>query len=596
MKNELKADELNYVIYCRKSTEDEDKQVQSLETQLRELNEHAIKNGLKIIETITESQSAHTTGRPGFQKMLKLIKTEKANALLVIRANRISRNAFDAAEIITLLDQKKLIYIRTPSSTCYTGSSTNKMMLGLELIFSKKDSDDKSDMVKEGFRTKYLKGTPGGVAPIGFKNTPHLDRGARHWLVDEEKFTKVQHLFQLFLKGGYSGSKLAEYAKSELKLTTPQHKRLGGKPVERSYIFTMLKNSVYAGFFISDGVRYELDKKLPRIITEKQHEQIKRMLGSKHKSKFQKHENPFEGFLKGDDDGFMRLDTKHQLICDCGHKFAYRKKDCCPRCNLKIPKMVKAKYLHYNYYYNGLKRYKNEPFSHVKEEKIVEVINTEISQPLSLSPLLTDWVKKYIHEIKDVEVNEKLELEESRIKVIENIENEKAELRSQNRRGIISDEEYKLDLERLLKRIPEQQESEVDWRSKLNEIVDLGQEFKNILENGNIKAKKEIFFALESNLIWDEKNLYLIKPKWLDAYISGINKLKQKIGTVEPKILENKPLETVSFSSIGVEKYSECKFLLRELESNQCLQVMSLPRYHFSIPQCFLKAHTNCDF
>ena len=66
-------------------------------------------------------------GREGFNEMMSLIKSGKANAVLVIRANRISRNPIDAGYVISLMDEKKLLYIRTPNSTCYTSSSTDNL-------------------------------------------------------------------------------------------------------------------------------------------------------------------------------------------------------------------------------------------------------------------------------------------------------------------------------------------------------------------------------------------------------------------------------------------------------------------------------------
>ena len=288
--NNLDTSKLNYIIYCRKSSEGEDKQVQSLETQLRELKEHAEKHGLNVIEIISESKSAHSTGRTGFDRMMELIRTGKANAILVIRANRISRNPIDAGYVISLMDEKKLLYIKTPNSTCYTTSSTDKMMIALELIFSKKDSDDKGDMVKEGQKTKALKGFPHGVATLGFLNDKSEEKGNRKWLVDKTRLNSIKILLEMFLTGTYSAGKLHKYAVEVLKLTTVKRKKLGGELITMSRIYDILKDPIYAGFFFYDGERYELDKSLPRLITEEQHIRIKNILARKNIPKTKTHE------------------------------------------------------------------------------------------------------------------------------------------------------------------------------------------------------------------------------------------------------------------------------------------------------------------
>jgi site-specific DNA recombinase len=52
-----------YFLYARKSTEDDDKQVMSIEAQLFELREFARKENLQILEEFTESKSAKKPGR-----------------------------------------------------------------------------------------------------------------------------------------------------------------------------------------------------------------------------------------------------------------------------------------------------------------------------------------------------------------------------------------------------------------------------------------------------------------------------------------------------------------------------------------------------
>lgn len=572
MKKELDYSALRYVIYCRRSSEDaSDKQVQSIETQLRELEELRIRDNLNVVATFTESQSAHTPGREEFAKVVKILESGKANALLVVRSNRIARNPIDAGQIIYLMDRKKLLYIKTSSGTSYKGTPSDKTMLQVELAFNKKDSDDKSEMVKEGFRTKYLKGTPGGVAPFGFRNTPQLDRGARHWVLDEERYSQVKEMFRLFLTGTYSGNKMAEYCRDVLKMTTPQRKIYGGKLVEESYVNTMLKNPIYAGFFFSDGVRYELDRKLPRAITEEEHCRIIQMLGNKHQAKFQKHESVFAGFLKGENNAFMRLDPKFQLICDCKHKFAYRSKSSCPKCGKKICQMQNPKYLHFMYYYNGVIRHQTGKYKAVEEKEVLKKTNEEIIEPLSLCPELADWVKKHIHEVQDREINNGLNLNEGRAKLLESIDTEKANLRSQHRRGIITDEEYKKDLADLENKVPKEVSFDIDWKDKLGSIVDMGTECLKVFESSDVKAQKEILFKSQSNLIWNEEKLYIIRPKWLDTYVNGIKRYKSEIGTIEPKLIENKPNQNKDFLGHGVEKNELDQNLLHILDDVRTL-------------------------
>ena len=52
-----------YFLYARKSTEDEERQVMSIEAQLAELAEYAKREKLEVIEQFIESKSVKKPGR-----------------------------------------------------------------------------------------------------------------------------------------------------------------------------------------------------------------------------------------------------------------------------------------------------------------------------------------------------------------------------------------------------------------------------------------------------------------------------------------------------------------------------------------------------
>ena len=61
---------IKYFLYARKSTEDEERQVMSIEAQLAELAEFAKRENIVIVETYVESKSAKSPGREGFNIMM----------------------------------------------------------------------------------------------------------------------------------------------------------------------------------------------------------------------------------------------------------------------------------------------------------------------------------------------------------------------------------------------------------------------------------------------------------------------------------------------------------------------------------------------
>ncbi len=533
----IDTSKLNYVIYCRKSSEDEDKQVQSLETQIRELREHAERNGLKIVQVFSESKSAFKPGRKGFEEMMALIRSGKANAILVIRANRISRNPIDAGYVISCMDEKKLLYIRTPNSTCYTCSSTDKLMLGLELLISKKDSDDKGEMVKEGQKTKALKGVPHGVATLGFLNDKTEEKGNRKWYVDQERFPKIQTLLKMFLTGEWSAGKLHRYAVGELKLTTVKRKKIGGQPIQLSRIYEILTDPIYAGFFFYGDSRYELDPKLPRIITEDEHNKIKQILSGRNIPKPQKHECVFAGFMSSPDGEYIGPDYKYQLICDCDRKFAFRDKDKCPHCGTLIEVLEKPKYLTYTYYYNIAKKKRREQYKSINEDKVLEHLISEVVNYMPFSEDLANWSKRHIKEMRDEEINQNLFREDIAKSEAEDFIAKKKRRREMLAEGLITEDEYKQDIADLEARYkPQDKRVDFDWTKRANEMVDLAQEFVAVMKaKDQIQPKRKILTRLGSNIVWDDEKLSIYFPKSFQMLFQGFDEAKSLDEKFEPK-------------------------------------------------------------
>lgn len=66
----------NYVIYCRKSDERDDRT--SIPAQLEQCRELARREGLNVIGIIREQMSARSHGRPKFSNLIDAIKGEDA--------------------------------------------------------------------------------------------------------------------------------------------------------------------------------------------------------------------------------------------------------------------------------------------------------------------------------------------------------------------------------------------------------------------------------------------------------------------------------------------------------------------------------------
>src|SRR3989344_5194790 len=225
---------IKYALYTRKSTESEDRQTLSLDDQKRELEIIEKQDNLKVVKRFAgkengESQSAHKRGRPKFGEVIKLIESGKVNGLLVWHPNRIARNAYDGGLIITLMDEGKLLEVKTPNKT-YHNNADDKFWLQLEFGMAKKSSDDNGEAVQRGLKTKLQMGWFPGYAPLGYANTKNFEeKGQNKILKDPERFEMVRRMWDLLLTGNYNTAEIHRIATKEWNLRTSGSKRQPSK-------------------------------------------------------------------------------------------------------------------------------------------------------------------------------------------------------------------------------------------------------------------------------------------------------------------------------------------------------------------------------
>ena len=146
---------VKYVLYARKSTtESEERQVLSIDSQVKEMLAIAERENLEIIDIRREAHSAKDSGqRPVFKELLEEIKIGRYNGILTWAPDRLSRNAGDLGSLVDLMDQKLLLQIRTYGQT-FINSPNEKFLLMILCSQAKLENDNKSINVKRGLRTR----------------------------------------------------------------------------------------------------------------------------------------------------------------------------------------------------------------------------------------------------------------------------------------------------------------------------------------------------------------------------------------------------------------------------------------------------------
>lgn len=274
---------MKYIIYCRKSTDTEDKQVLSLESQENEMLSLAQVNGLEVKEILRESRSAKTVGRPVFRQMMDKIRNGDADGIICWKLDRLARNMVEGGEIMDALQNNVIKEIRTYANV-HTPSETT-LMLAVHFGMANQYSRDLSENVKRGNRAKLERGEWPSHAPIGYLN----DKAKRTIVVDTKTKPAVVRCFELYASGTYSLSQVFKTLNAEGYRTTAGYK-FGKSKVEQ-----ILKNPFYYGVMYRDGKYYQ-GKHTP-LISKAVFDKVQDILSGKARPKPQKRLFPLRGIL-----------------------------------------------------------------------------------------------------------------------------------------------------------------------------------------------------------------------------------------------------------------------------------------------------------
>ena len=524
--------------YNRKSTEDEDRQMLSIQSQTDEAGRIAEFYKLQpFVAVFRESKSAKTEGvRPEFSKMMAMIKRGEIDAIVCWKADRLARNMSEGGEIIDLISSGVIKAIITHDKVFYPWD--NVIVLAIEFGQGKQFVKDLSVNVIRGQTKKAEMGVPHGLATLGFINDKTEEKGNRKWLVDEIRLPVIKQMLDMFLTGNYSGTQIYDWTRNVAKLTTPKHKKCGGNLITYSRVYEILKDPIYAGFFYQQEKKYELSKELPCLISEDDHKKILRMLSSRTLPKTQTHETPYSGFIKSPYGEFVGADVHFQVICQCKYKFAYRNKKNCPKCGIAIDKIKNPTYLGYTNYYNVSKKKKLESVKGINEDKVTKYLTSYFENNLQMSKPLALWCKRHIQEIKDKEIENDLVSSSGNVQRIKQLEERKKRYRQMLADGHIQNSEYESDIKAIneeLSALNNPKHKNRDWHKVAEGMIDLTTELVETIKNGLTKDKRAMFTRLGSNLIWNEEILNIINTKPMQELINGLNEAKLKNQQFEPK-------------------------------------------------------------
>ncbi|KKQ49488.1 MAG: hypothetical protein US68_C0014G0001, partial [Candidatus Shapirobacteria bacterium GW2011_GWE1_38_10] len=190
----MEQPKLTYCLYARKSSESDERQAMSIDSQIKEMNELALKENLNVVEIKQESHSAKlSSARPVFMEMIQDLREEKYDSILTWAPDRLSRNAGDLGALVDLMDMGRLMHIRTYGQT-FSNTPSEKFLLMILCSQAKLENDNRGVNVKRGIRAKCEMGWRPCPAPLGYFNRSY--GGIKDIVPDPKSASFIVEIFE----------------------------------------------------------------------------------------------------------------------------------------------------------------------------------------------------------------------------------------------------------------------------------------------------------------------------------------------------------------------------------------------------------------
>src|SRR3989339_1949198 len=471
-----------YFLYARKSTDEPERQILSIEAQLFELKEYAKKENLCVVKEFIESKTAKQPGREIFNTMIAGIEQGEAKGILAWHPDRLARNSIDGGKIIYLLDTGKILDLKFPTFW-FDSTPQGKFMLNIAFGQSKYYVDNLSENIKRGHRQKLRKGIWPGFAPLGYLNnsrTKNID-------LDNEKSVLVQKCFELYATGDNTLKNIKQFL-ADTGLDSYQ-----GNVLSTSCVQRMLKNPFYYGTFRFNGELYEGSHE--PIISKKLFDDVQQVMNSRGKKKRKrKHEFAFSGFMK------------------------------CGKCGCLITAETQKGHI----YYRCTKKKQTCNEKYLREEALVEQMKSVI-QKVSIPG---DWADNMLAELD----REKTSIQNEGVSFVQNLKDRKTEVEQKIDRLLdiyiegrgISPEEYQAKKAKLLnekadidQEIRDFEQKGNNWLEPMREVILLSSQAKILLSQGDKMQIRAFLKNVGSNFMLNSKRLEISPKNGWRARVAG---------------------------------------------------------------------------
>ncbi len=510
-----------YIIYARKSSEDNKRQIVSIPQQLDICYRKAEIVGIKIPDdyVFTDTKTAmKAQKRRGFDSMRMLIELAVSRGIKVViiswDAARLARNNEEGGYLVDRVrDEQIKIYTEISGNYDETNYTTLNIHFGSSSEYSKKTSQG----VIRNMKSKVEKGICPTAAHIGYMFNPAKEKGEKDVIKNPVNWDKCREWVELMLTGQYKVEETLEIMTARGLVANPK-KNHPLQPVSRSRAYTFFKDIYNTGLYLYHG---EIQQGIHTpLMTMAEYNKIQDLVEDRGSKKADLEPLPHIG----------------QFQCGCG-------------CNAAI-----TGERHLRKYKNGENQlfcyYRSSRRKGLCKEPAISDSDMKIevegyTEDVEIVPEFVEWLKKVIKRQNQVEYHNAAKEQELQTKKLADITKDKFQLKAMKDEGYFPDEnEYQAKKEELLKKeqlIKQEIVSTDDsyWDALFEDTLKFANEVKRLYETPDPVIKRMVIDIIGLNFKLKDKKL---KIKAKNAFIA-IHRVKKELWEknlwIEPEIRQS---------------------------------------------------------
>ena len=224
--------------YVRVSTEHQIEKGDSISVQEANIKEYCRAKGWKVVDIYRdEGVSAGTSERPAYKQMLRDLKHDGFDIVVVTKIDRLSRNIRDFILFLDLLEEHNKGFVSI-TQNFDTSTPMGRLTLNVLISFAQFEREMISERIKEVISKKALKGDQwmGGAPPMGY-----MVRNKR-LVVNEDEAELVREIFKTYIA--------VQSPRQTASILTSRGYRYRGRHISPTTVARVIESTTYIGEFV----------------------------------------------------------------------------------------------------------------------------------------------------------------------------------------------------------------------------------------------------------------------------------------------------------------------------------------------------------